>query len=257
MRKKYILGLDISTSTVGISLFDIDGNLIELNHISPISKCSAKHEELFEKSQIIVDFLTVNYEKDIDSIIIESPLISSKQFDTAALLNYFAGIMFASLKKAYKDCTFHYITVDEARRFGLSELVGGKNKTLFGELTKNLKDVEVSELKKMAVLSSVAQKFPDIVWLLNNNLTIDKKNFDRADSITVVLGHMEKTKNTQFAVQPKTNITQTEEFIRRNNKYELFIKSLDKKLTKDEKDKLKYDYLKNVFQIENYINVAI
>lgn len=259
MEKEYILGLDVSTSTVGISYFDLDGNLIELNHVSPIIKNykGLKHDELYDKSMLVSLYLANNYDAShIKKIIIESPLISSKQFDTAALLNYFAGMIFANLKKQYPSATFDYITVDEARRFGLPELVGGKNKTLFGNFPKKLDGIEVTDLKKMVVLSSIAQRFPDVVWLLNNNLTIDKKNFDRADSITVVLGYMKKSPLDGFAVHPPSNTEQTHEFIKRNIAYEKFIKTLDGKLP-EEKNKAKYNYLKAIFEIEKFINVAI
>lgn len=259
MEKNYILGLDISTSTVGISCFNLNGDLVELNHVSPIIKNykGLKHDELFDKSILISQYLANNYDTShIDKIIIESPLISSKQFDTAALLNYFAGMVFANLKKQYPYSNFDYITVDEARRFGLPELVGGKNKSLFGNFPKKFNGIEITDLKKMVVLSSIAQRFPDVVWLLNNNLTIDKKNFDRADSIVVVLGYMQKNIGSGFAVHPQSNVEQTHEFIKKNIAYEKFIKTLDGK-TPEEKNKAKYSYLKTVFEIEKFINVAI
>jgi len=257
MEKEYILGLDVSTSTVGISLFNLDGKLLELNHVSPAIKDEniLKHDLLWVKSQLVINFLVENYPATkISEIILETPLISSQQKDTASLLNYFGGIFFGQLRANYGDDTkIDYITVDEARRFGLPEILGGKNKTLFGAFNTLLDKSVMKECKKMIVLSLIAQRYPSIVWLLNNNLTIDKKNLDRADAITVVLGYKQKNK---IWIPNQQDIELTKDFIERNIQYEKFIKTLDKS-TKAEKDKEKYNYLKNIFQIEKYLNVAI
>ena len=251
---KYILGLDVSTATVGISLFEENGKLLELNHISPIVKDDqfGKEEILWEKATLIVDFLTQNYlPENICEIIIEAPLISSKQFDTAALLNFFGGIVYGLLKAKYK-CSINYITVDEARRYGLPELVGGKTKTLFGTFNGILDRKLVIEYRKMIVLSLVAQRYPSIIWLFNNNLMIDKKNLDRADSIVAVLGYKQKTNIWESNEQ---SIAQTIEFIKRNVLYEKYCKTLSG--TKEEKNKQKYQYLKQIFEIEKFLNVAL
>ncbi len=46
-----VLGLDVSTKTIGIALFEGDGKLLELTHISPKikPKPETKPEELFKK----------------------------------------------------------------------------------------------------------------------------------------------------------------------------------------------------------------
>jgi hypothetical protein len=252
--EKFILGLDVSTSTVGICLFNEDGKLMELNHVSPILKNEelSKQDILLDKCLLVINFLVSNYvPENISEIILETPLISSQQTDTAAMLNYFGGIVYASLRQHYK-CKITYITVDEARRFGLPELVGGKSKSLFGVLNGRLERKIISDYKKMIVLSLVAQRYPDIVWLLNNNMTIDKKNFDRADSIVVVLGAKQKDSTWPSTQQ---DIEQVIEFINKNIEYEKFCKTLSG--NKEEKDKQKYNYLKTVFEIEKYLNVAL
>jgi len=252
--EKFILGLDVSTSTVGICLFRVDGKLVELNHVSPIVKDEniSKQDLLLYKCNLVVNFLVENYPpENIVEIILETPLISSQQTDTAAMLNYFGGIVYATLRQFYKE-KISYITVDEARRFGLPELVGGKSKSLFGVFNGRLERKIISDYKKMIVLSLVAQRYPAIVWLLNNNMAVDKKNFDRADSIVVVLG--EKQRNSIWPSNPK-DVEQTIDFINRNIAYETFCKTLTG--NKEEKDKEKYNYLKNTFEIEKFLNVAL
>ena len=74
-----VLGLDVSTKTIGWSLFDIEtGNLLELTHISPIPKpkTDSKIEELLLKGQIfrkkLLDYLSktnaTNYKKILEKL---------------------------------------------------------------------------------------------------------------------------------------------------------------------------------------------
>ena len=57
IKNRYVLGLDVSTKTIGISLFEIQGSklkLILLHHVTPVVKPrpASKMEELFEKSNL-------------------------------------------------------------------------------------------------------------------------------------------------------------------------------------------------------------
>ena len=74
-----ILGLDVSTKTIGIALFDDDGKLWELTHITPIikPKLDNKLEEQFRKVDSFERLLTRYIELDIDRVIIEEPLLNS------------------------------------------------------------------------------------------------------------------------------------------------------------------------------------
>ena len=54
IEKEYVIGLDISTTTIGITIMDIEGRLIEINHVS-FPKASKKISKLtiYPYSQII------------------------------------------------------------------------------------------------------------------------------------------------------------------------------------------------------------
>ena len=74
-----ILGLDVSTKTIGMALFEEDGKLLELTHITPKIKPipDNKLELLFKKVDAFELLLTRYIELDIDKVIIEEPLLSS------------------------------------------------------------------------------------------------------------------------------------------------------------------------------------
>ncbi len=75
-----ILGLDVSTKTIGWSLFDIDSkSLLELTHVSPRPKptTDSKIEDLILKSGVFKEKLMNYVGMGITKVIIEEPLLNS------------------------------------------------------------------------------------------------------------------------------------------------------------------------------------
>ena len=75
-----VLGLDISTKTIGWSLFDIQTQeLLELTHFSPIIKPKPedKIEELILKVKGFEEMLNNYKNLGITKVIIEEPLLNS------------------------------------------------------------------------------------------------------------------------------------------------------------------------------------
>jgi RNase H-fold protein (predicted Holliday junction resolvase) len=70
-----VLGLDVSTKTIGISLFDEDGKLILLTHVTPKIKGGDNLpdiELLIKKAQVFEEeFLEKYADEDITKVIIE------------------------------------------------------------------------------------------------------------------------------------------------------------------------------------------
>ena len=77
--KSTILGLDVSTKTIGIALFQENGNLLELTHITPRPKPKQPTSigELISKADIFKEYIVKYKELNIDKIIIEEPLLRS------------------------------------------------------------------------------------------------------------------------------------------------------------------------------------
>ena len=84
-----VLGLDVSTKTIGWALFDISTkNLLELTHISPTPKPKVedKIEELILKSHIFKKKLESYVGMGITTVVIEEPLLNSNNIWTVGVL---------------------------------------------------------------------------------------------------------------------------------------------------------------------------
>jgi hypothetical protein len=90
--KPKILGLDISTKTIGFALFDMSGSkLLELTHFSPKIKPQPedKIEELIKKADAFKEHLQGYKDMGIVRVVIEEPLLQSNNIYTiGTLLRY-------------------------------------------------------------------------------------------------------------------------------------------------------------------------
>ena len=184
-----VLGLDISTKTIGWALFDIQSSeLLELTHISPrpkVDKDEDKLKELLLKSEIFAEKLKEYKNMGIVKVIIVEPLLNSNNVYSIHILLRFNSFIF---KEIYNTLGIvpEFISTYNSRKFAFPDLVKENNKNkfvLFGGLPK---DVD----KKMIVWEKVAKKEPQIKWLYTRNNTLKKENFDQTDAYTCVLGYM-------------------------------------------------------------------
>ena len=95
---RIILGLDISTTTIGVCLLEDDGSeygkIIELTHINPKVSSKIKGiEQLFLKKKIFEEFLVKYKDFGIDNVIIEEPLLRSNNVNTVSTLLRFNGMV--------------------------------------------------------------------------------------------------------------------------------------------------------------------
>jgi RNase H-fold protein (predicted Holliday junction resolvase) len=183
-----VLGLDVSTRTIGWALFDmISGELLELTHISPVPKPKEdnKIKELFLKSEIFRQKLDEYKNLGITKVIIEEPLLNSNNVYTIQTLLRFNTLI---SKEIYNTLGIvpEYISTYNSRKNAFPELVKENDKkkfVLFGGLPKDID-------KKMIIWNLVAQKEPQIKWLYTKNQTLKKENFDMSDAYTCCLGYM-------------------------------------------------------------------
>jgi len=189
-----VLGLDISTKTIGWALFDIQGiELLELTHISPRPKMEKgyddKLKELIFKSQIFAEKLKQYVNLGIVKVIIEEPLLNSNNIYTIQTLLRFNSFI---CKEVYDILGIvpEFISTYNARKYAWPELVKENDKgkyVLFGGLPKDID-------KKMIVWEKVAKREPQINWLYTKNNTLKKENFDQTDAYCCVLGYMKQLK---------------------------------------------------------------
>jgi RNase H-fold protein (predicted Holliday junction resolvase) len=184
-----VLGLDISTKTIGWALFDIQTQeLLELTHVSPrpkVDKDEDKLKELLLKSEIFSEKLKEYKNLGIVRVIIEEPLMNSNNVYTIQTLLRFNSFVFKEIYNIL-DIVPEFISTYNSRKFAFPELVQENDKkkhVLFGGLPKDID-------KKMVIWEKVAKREPQIKWHYTKNNTLKKENFDQTDAYTCALGFM-------------------------------------------------------------------
>ena len=185
-----VLGLDISTKTIGWALFDIKTqDLLELTHVSPRPKNKDTDEnkmlELILKSEVFKTKLEDYKKLGIVSVIIEEPLLNSNNVYTIQTLLRFNTLICKTIYDVL-GIVPEFISTYNSRKFAFPELVKENDKkkhVLFGGLPKDID-------KKMIIWELVAKKEPQIQWQYTRNNTLKKENFDQTDAYACVLGYM-------------------------------------------------------------------
>jgi len=202
-----ILGLDVSTKTIGIALFednDGKGDLKLLHHVTPKVKPEpeSKMEELFEKARIFEkEFLNDYADMGITRVIIEEPLLQSNNVYTVATLLRFNGMIARSVYETI-GVVPDFISSNDSRRYAFPELVAVRTTKKDGtprtdkEIAKSTPvlfgghDYDVD--KKMVIWELVSDLEPQIDWLYDKKNKLKKENFDMSDAFCCVLGYMKK-----------------------------------------------------------------
>jgi hypothetical protein len=183
-----VLGLDISTKTIGWSLFDIQTQkLLELTHFSPVIKPKPedKIEELLKKVDAFEEKLQGYKDFGVTKVIIEEPLLNSNNVWTVGTLLRYNSMISKSIYDILGVIP-NYISTYNSRKFAWPDLVqdNGKGKrVLFGGLPKTID-------KKELIWKKVSEAEPQITWLYTRNNTLKKECFDQADAYTCVQGYM-------------------------------------------------------------------
>jgi hypothetical protein len=185
-----VLGLDISTKTIGWSLFDIQTKeLLELTHFSPVIKPKPedKIEELILKVRGFEEKLEGYRNLGITKVVIEEPLLNSNNIWTVGTLLRYNSMITKSIYDilGIVPC---FISTYNSRKCAWPELVQENDKgkkVLFGGLPKDID-------KKEIIWKKVSNKEPQITWLYTKNNTLKKECFDMSDAYTCVMGYMKQ-----------------------------------------------------------------
>ena len=183
-----VLGLDVSTKTIGMALFDIQSqHLLELTHVSPMPKLKVdnKIEELLLKSAIVREKLQTYVGLGITNVVIEEPLLNSNNVYTVSTLMRFNTLVCREIYDIL-GVVPEFISTYNSRKFAFPELVQENDKgkfVLFGGLPKDTD-------KKVVIWELVAKKEPQIVWNYTKNNTLKKENYDQTDAYCAALGLM-------------------------------------------------------------------
>ena len=190
--KPKILGLDISTKTIGWALFDISGSkLLELTHFSPKIKPQPedKLEELMMKADAFQKHLDNYRDMGIVRVVIEEPLLSSNNVYTIGTLLRYNTMVCKSIYDTF-GIVPTFISTYNSRKFAFPDLVGPNDKgrnVLFGGYPKDID-------KKQVIWDHVNAVCPEVNWLYGKTGNLKKENFDMADAATCVIGYINMNK---------------------------------------------------------------
>lgn len=218
--KKVIMGLDVSTKTVGVTvaILDYEDNLkvLQVTHLRPKSPSTVKGTEaLFVKSLIINDELKKYTKYNITDVIIEEPLIGSNNAETVAVLLRYNGMISQSVYNIL-GVVPEFISSYDARKYAFPQLMSVRKYKKNGELRpfkEVLRSLNNNELvlfgdysfdcaKKLILWNLVSDLYPQIDWQYSSNNELKDENFDASDSLVCVLGYISKLKyeNTEPVV---------------------------------------------------------
>jgi len=209
--KSFILGLDVSTKTIGIALYEDLGNkgaLTVLTHVTPKIKPvpKNKNEELFKKCDVFEEeFLNKYVDLNITRVIIEEPLLRSNNVNTVGTLLRFNGMISRAVHQKL-GIVPDFISSFDARKFSFPELMAIRTHNKKGErypekdIIKKTAEGKTTLFggydwtvdKKTIIWEKVAELEPQIEWLYNRKQALSKENFDMSDSVTCILGFMNK-----------------------------------------------------------------
>ena len=233
MENKLILGLDISTTTIGVCLMSIENGeekILKLTHISPkISSKIKGIESLFLKKNIFEsEFIDQYKDYGITDIVIEEPLLGSNNVNTVGILLKFNALISDVIYKSLGIVPI-YMSSYESRAYAFPELfeIRKLNKKdiqyPLKDIKKSLKSNKVvlfggfkwDVAKKNVLLNKIEERFPNLEWIYDKDGELKKENFDASDSAVCCLGYVNKLKYGE--ITPTVNvIDENEETINYN-----------------------------------------
>lgn len=191
IKQKFLWSLDISTTNVGMALWNQDGQLVELKHLElKVDRSIPEEERYLHKAKIfkeyVIDYkekILNKYNAKIKNIFVEAPLSNTPvNINTTAKLLSFNGITCYILNEIFEKPPY-LISVYQSRKLFCPELVKTTKKRN-GQIKETLsfpKNVD----KKEYVWKKVSELEPDIKWFYNRNGKLKKESFDMSDSYVV------------------------------------------------------------------------
>lgn len=216
-KAEIVMGLDISTACIGVSIVKYDGSstpeILKITHIVPKIKKGIKgiealilRKEIFEN-----EFLAKNINIGITECVIESPLAfatGNSNAETVAQLLQFNGLISEAVYRVLHIIP-NYLSSYNARILSFPKLLSIRKLNKKGEYypishyKKALRDNEVVPFgsfpfdcdKKAVMMDLVNEQYPNINWVYNQKGQIKKENFDACDSLVCALAFINQKIN--------------------------------------------------------------
>lgn len=194
--KRYSWSLDLSTTNVGMALWDGEGKLVELKHlVLDIDKQIDQNHRYLHKADMFRDYV-IGYKKKVESkyacvienVFIEKPIPNTKvNVDTTAMLLGFNGI---ACYICWQIFGFEptLISVYESRKIFCPELVRKevKKKKKGPPVVKETLSFPKNIDKKHYIWKKVKQLEPGVEWIYGiRSKEVKKESYDMSDAYCV------------------------------------------------------------------------
>lgn len=209
MARRKMMGLDVSTTCIGMTIADVEDGKLSLDiitHIKPkVPKKITGTEAMFMKSKIFNETLVKYADYGITDVVIEEPLIGSNNAFTVSTLLKFNGMISQSVYDRLGVIP-EFISSHDARMFADPSLMSIRKFNKKGDVypaSKIRSSIKKNELvlfgsypfdceKKLIMWNYVSDLFPNINWVFNKDGELKTENFDASDSMVCVLGYLTK-----------------------------------------------------------------
>lgn len=215
-----VLGLDISTACIGISIVYDDGvnkpEIQLITHVKPkVNRKIQGIEALILRKEIFEhQFLEKYKDFGITECVIESPIIyatGNSNAETVSQLLKFNALLSESVYRVLGIIP-SYISSYNARMCAFPDLLSIRKFNKHG-ISYSLKHIEKAIQdnslvlfgihpfdcdKKLIMMNLVCDKYPNIEWIYDKHGKLKKENFDACDSLVCVLAYINNKKYGQL-----------------------------------------------------------
>lgn len=242
-----ILGMDVSTHCVGMTIASYEDNKIEILEVThlrlKVNKKIKGIESLLIKSNLLKDKLLTFKNYHISRVIIEEPQFNPNNELNNTILK-FNGIISQDIYNVLGVIP-EFITSNEARKFAFPGLMAIRKFNKHGDtysLEHIIDSIKKNELiffggfhydisKKYVLFNELVNLFPHLEWVYDKEGNLTNENFDASDSLIAILGFLNKEQYSD--VEPKivkydTQVIDDTNCI--NYSYEFCGKVFDKKI---------------------------
>lgn len=205
-----ILGLDVSTHCVGMTIAAHEGEeikVLEVTHLRlKVNKKIKGIKSLLIKSKLFNEKLMTFKKYHISKVIIEEPPFNPNHELNNTILK-FNGILSQDIYNTLGVIP-EFISSNEARKFAFPGLMAVRKFNKHGEvysLDHIVSSIEKDELiffggfhydisKKYVLFNEILNLFPNLKWAYDKNGDLANENFDALDSLVSIVGFLNKEK---------------------------------------------------------------
>jgi len=186
-KDKVFISFDISTSCIGVSIFNENFNLTSVKALKMIKTKDCEDDPEIIKGDAFKKFVEDLKIYDIIDIFVEEPLVKSNNVYTVNKLLKFNGICSYILRDVLGIIP-KFMSVDEVRRLFCPEMTEydmKKDKTI-------LKFKSRKNDPKSYIFEKISKEYENISWILDKKGKLKTENYDITDSIALAKASFKK-----------------------------------------------------------------